>query len=766
MSIGSSSCLAEHVPTTLILEHHDSYTRNLLSLFNEIVKLDSGALWQASGWQDRVVVVNVDSISWTDFVINILPNIDCVILGPGPGSPHKKQDFSWPTRLIQQFGDELPIFGLCLGHQGLATTFGASVVKAAAPRHGQITQVRHTRDELFSGVPDEFNSVQYNSLTVDPTSLPAELAPIAWADNENQEEVLALRHRTKPLWGVQYHLESICSEHGARTLSNFLELALRHHRTSQTSKGTQRVLPRHVARLSTSLSSVRSTAASSQELPPAWRVETVALDDLAMLNPEQVFRRFVKGKSRLGEIWLDSARPSGKAQASHLIYPTATWSYSLSNKKVTIRDADSRSIEVTLGQDSSFFAYLDRAQKALKSRTSNTRAHAQTPPLGFVGYFGYEMREESMPLSRRADSENDQPPQSEFALASAVLTYDHERASWSASGLVKCEGFDESGLGNLAGFGLSAAEWNSWTTALSTTCQLEKGEIRSVPASSLAPTKPRVMRDRYIAAIEDAQSRIRSGDTYELCLTTQFRGTVSADVAHDPFDLYIKLRSGNPAPYSSYFRLPQSNLALLSSSPERFMQIDSSGRIEMKPIKGTVKRARDDPKEDERRRRALQADEKERAENLMIVDLSRNDLLASCEVDSVRVPNLMVVESYETVHQLVTSVVGTLKRGVGPVQAVEQAFPPGSMTGAPKLRSLKILHELEDSEPRGVYSGAFGYIAFDCTTDLSVVIRTLILRGEEMTLGAGGAITHLSDPEKEWEEVLVKVDAVIGRLGD
>lgn len=160
------------------------------------------------------------------FVLEILPHVACVILGPGPGSPHKTSDFSWPARLIEDFGDSLPIFGLCLGHQGLATTFGASVrsscslesylnslscspqvVRAAAPRHGQITHVRHSQDRLFAGIPSPYDAVQYNSLTVDASSLPTELEAIAWATNKGKEEILGLRHRAKPLWGVQYHPE-------------------------------------------------------------------------------------------------------------------------------------------------------------------------------------------------------------------------------------------------------------------------------------------------------------------------------------------------------------------------------------------------------------------------------------------------------------------------------------------------------------------------------------------------------------------------------
>jgi len=141
------------------------------------------------------------------FTTTILPLCGCVILGPGPGSPHRQADFSWPTRLIQTYGHHLPILGLCLGHQGLATAFGGRVGPAAAPRHGQLTRVRHTGEGLFEGIPAQFEVVQYNSLTVKEEGLPDGLEVVAWGDNQGREEVLALRHTDKPLWGVQFHPE-------------------------------------------------------------------------------------------------------------------------------------------------------------------------------------------------------------------------------------------------------------------------------------------------------------------------------------------------------------------------------------------------------------------------------------------------------------------------------------------------------------------------------------------------------------------------------
>ena len=276
-------------------------------------------------------------------------------------------------------------------------------------------------------------------------------------------------------------------------------------------------------------------------------------------------------------------------------------------------------------------------------------------------------------------------------------------------------------------------------------------ETEAVPVGRLPDV---AVPDEYAAAFAEVQEQLRAGNSYEVNLT--HRLTIESDL--DPVTAYLRLRALNPAPYAGFLR--HHGRCLLSSSPERYATIDRARTVETKPIKGTTPRGTT-PEEDERLRRRLATDPKFRAENLMIVDLLRNDIGMVAEPGTVEVPVLMEVESYPSVHQLVSTVRGRLREDVTTVGALRALFPAGSMTGAPKLRTMEVIQDVE-ATARGAYAGAFGWISGDGLADLGVVIRTLVTAGDgTWELGTGGGITVRSDADEEYAESRWKAERLL-----
>ena len=290
---------------------------------------------------------------------------------------------------------------------------------------------------------------------------------------------------------------------------------------------------------------------------------------------------------------------------------------------------------------------------------------------------------------------------------------------------------------------------------------LERGvrHLEGVATASECQTSP---PGAYAAAFERVQEHLHAGNSYEVNLT--HRLTRTADL--DPVTAYLRLRELNPAPYSGFLQhdVAGARAWLLSSSPERYALVTADRHLETKPIKGTTPRGRTS-EEDEAQRERLGREPKTRAENLMIVDLLRNDLSLVCDVGSVEVPALMQIETYESVHQLVSTVRGRLRDDVSTVAALRALFPAGSMTGAPKLRTMEVIEEVE-ATPRGAYAGAFGWISGDGPADLGVVIRSLLTDGSgSWVLGTGGGITVKSDVAEEWAESEWKAERLLRVFG-
>jgi para-aminobenzoate synthetase len=656
---------------TLLIDNYDSFTFNLFHLLGEV-----------NG--DEPVVVRNDELAWED-VAKLA--VDNVVISPGPGRPEHGRDVGVSLDVLERA--DVPVLGVCLGHQALAHVTGGLIDHAPEVMHGRLSEIRHDGRGLFAGIPQGFAAVRYHSLAVG--AVPERLRVTAWTPDE---VVMGLEHRSRPLWGVQFHPESISTEHGAALLRNFRNLT--HARGGRKRRAARPAGPRlHHRTLAT------------------W------------CDPEAVFVTLYGDRDHA--VWLDSARAEpGLARFSFIGAPDGPLG------QVVRYDVATGAL--TVNGEARHESVFDHCERELR------RLRADAPELpfdfacGFAGYFGYELKAEcGGTLVHRSPL-----PDAALVFCDRVIAFDHDERRVHL--LVLVDGTD-------------AEEW------------LADTERRLASLGEPPPPTPagrltfaaREGRAAYLANIAACLREIVEGETYEVCLTTQLH----SDGSIDPLAAYRALRARNPAPHAALLRL--GDISVLSSSPERFLRVDRERMVESKPIKGTAARAAH-PLEDAYRAAALRGDDKSRAENLMIADLVRNDLGRVCALGSVAVPSLMAVESYATVHQLVTTVRGRLRDDASAVDCIRAAFPGGSMTGAPKLRTMEIIDRLETG-PRGVYSGALGFLSVNGTADLSIVIRTLVASPGRLQIGSGGAIVAASDPDAEYDEMLLKARAVLAAVG-
>ncbi|MFG2819414.1 aminodeoxychorismate synthase component I [Kitasatospora sp. NPDC048365] len=681
---------------TLLVDNYDSFTYNLFHYLAEV------------NGEEPEVVVN-DDPAWQ---FDRLAEFDSVVLSPGPGSPERPSDFGICREILERGG--LPVLGVCLGHQGLAALHGGRVSRAPEPYHGRLSAVVHNGTDLFAGLPSPFEAVRYHSLTVDRLS--PELAATAWT---RDGVLMGLKHRQKPLWGVQFHPESIGGSYGHRLLENFRDLADEHnHRTGRTVRRTPRPQPEPEARFLPR----RRFKVLTRELATRWEDE-VAYDRLFRGGPFAY--------------WLDSSRPDDNQGRFSIMGDAAgplgrvatadAW-----NSTVVVRDQSGA--EVVSG---TFLDWLDQ----------DLRQHAVDIPelpfdfaLGWVGYLGYELK---------AECGGDRAHRSDLPDAALVF---------SARALVLDHATNTSYLLALAEEGEEAAA-EAWLRDASERLTESVGNRLRMAAQPMPLGRITMRHDReeYLGLVERCQEEIAAGETYEACLTNM----LEAPGRIDPWEGYRFLRRVSPAPFAALLQFGK--VQVLSSSPERFLRVDGERRAESRPIKGTRPRGATH-REDRALADDLISNEKDRAENLMIVDLVRNDLGRCAKVGTVEAEDVFRLETYAKAHQLVSTVRAVLRDGHSAVDCVRAAFPPGSMTGAPKRRTMQILDRLE-AGPRGVYSGAIGYFSLNGTADLSVVIRTAVVTPGRIRYGVGGAVIALSDAAAEFEETVVKAAPMLALTG-
>jgi para-aminobenzoate synthetase len=712
--------------STLLIDNYDSYTYNVFHLL-------------AAACGEEPIVVHNDMVSWKalsrwDF--------DAIVLSPGPGHPARWHDFGVCADILRS--SEVPVLGVCLGHQGLGHVLKATVTYAPTVMHGRLSPVKHSGEGLFEGIPQGFNVVRYHSLAVSG-SLGDEGREIAWTEDG---VVMGIEHAHRPMWGVQFHPESICTEHGHKLFENFYALAREHARPPGGRPLNRPSVPPRRCRKRSGENSEVSLQVRTIEGEP----QTEPLFEALFGDLEHAF-------------WLDSASTATKLGqrsflGSSLGRNRLVLEYDVDEGIVTRHDASGATKE-----NGSIFQVLERELELRSIEPPSEPARGLVG--GFVGYLGYECKADC----GASNTHKSDIPDAVQMLANRVIAVDHTTGRTYVMALCLGEEPDASQWLDQAERAvhdaLAVSDDDTLASARNVNPPIQRSDTNE--DSSIPPVifRPGRGRQQYLADIARCQSALAAGESYEVCLTDQ----IHTDASPDPWLLYRGLRRSNPAPFAAYLKLGE--VAIVSSSPERFLSVDRERKVMARPIKGTAPRS-PDPVEDEATRKELAEDEKTFAEHLMIVDLLRNDLGRVCEVDSVRVPELMVIEQYATVHQMISNVVGILEPGRSPVDCVRACFPGGSMTGAPKLRTMEIIDDIE-REARGVYSGAIGYFGADGVVDLSIVIRTIVIRpggdanragGDTniTTIGAGGAIVMQSDPEDEFAEILLKARAPMAAI--
>lgn len=666
---------------TLLVDNHDSFTFNLFHLIARV-----------NGMEPRVVrndELTFEALAPFDF--------DNVVISPGPGHPEVAADFGISHELILRA--EVPVLGVCLGHQGIASAFGAKVRHAPAVMHGRTSRIRHSGTGLFEDIAQDFRAVRYHSLHVE-LPLPDALEATAWSDDD---VLMALRHRERPLFGVQFHPESILSEHGARLFENFCALTPRRFRPPLRTR------------------------------PPPTRprsgLELVHREFPTRAGAEQIFTELVS--KHPDAFWLDGAVAFLGGERGPL------------GMRIEARAGAQTEVHDETGSHT----VAESAWEVMRQVLAERRLPSTLPfelNGGFVGYVGYEAKSTLGARTRHVSP----LPDFHFVFADRLIALDHQTHRTHVFALCRPgeralgEAWVEATCGALAALGPPQEPLRGSREALVTF------RFRRAPSG-------------YLADIDTVLAAIREGETYEVCLTNM----LEADVHLAPLDFYRALRAINPAPHSAFLRV--GDVGVACSSPEQFLRISAAGSVESRPIKGTRPRGAT-PSEDFRLRTELAASEKDRSENLMVVDLVRHDLGRVCAVGTVEVPELMKVETFPHVHQLISTVRGQLAPDRDAIDAFRAAFPGGSMTGAPKERTMDLLDRLETG-PRGVYSGALGYFACSGAADFNIVIRTAVVEPRRVSIGVGGAIVALSDPQMELEELLVKarplLRAVCTQLG-
>lgn len=830
----------------LFLDAYDSFTNNIVSLLKDALGND---VQVHVIHMDLRTLHSDPTPDWTtEQFYERLPAFDAVVCGPGPGSPLCAEDVGAFRHLWDlPRASAIPVFGICLGFQSLVEHFGGRIRKLRRGLHGMVRPIDHKGLEprsgyadIFQGIP-AFNATLYHSLCADvgqddvpdvqwktqkwqAPAVAQNLVPLAWVtekENDDERVLMGVRHANMPFWGVQCHPESICTDslavHGL--LRNWFDQATKWNEIHGRKQQAWNLPLVHSASLSAaSLGTTSSTRGPSERDLAAARWSNLLRSGLASVGtkPGYLCRRIklpdgvetadvaeILGQGESEAIILDSSSakngdPLARNSIIALDVDRATrLEYHVRDDYATFRRPASAALpeevqEIPLdGTEDDPMAVYQIMSEYWKARKLDSTHNDGLPAFkgGFMGFVTYEMGLSTLSPGAVSAHRGHRRPDLVMAWIANSVVLDHK----AGVAYVQCLTTDEcdgSWVDGVVDKLRNASTWRnpgSSRAVSSPKATLTPEElwtdVKNGGSDRLDITVPD--SEKYEDDVRHCQYAIKEGHTYELCLTAQTTMTrapvANNDKERSPWEMYRTLRSRQPAPFGSFTRL--GGATIVSCSPERFLSTDREGLCAMRPMKGTVRKgpACSTLAEAEK----ILHIPKEEAENLMIVDLVRHDLYGVCGPQNVTVPDLLKVEEYATVFQMVTAVHGQLPQdaddpnALNGIDVLAATLPPGSMTGAPKKRSCELLRVIEPGE-RSVYSGVVGYFDAQGQGDWSVTIRTMFHWDDEMApaedgeeedrevwrIGAGGAVTILSTPQGEREEMFTKLFGPLGTFRD
>ncbi len=750
----------------LILDNYDSFTFNLYQYFGQL------------GEHIEVLRPDVCTISR---IKNLQPEL--IVISPGPCSPNEAV---LATDVIKHFQGKIPILGICLGHQAIGQVFGAKVIRANTPVHGKVSKINHDETGIFQGVPNPLQVTRYHSLALQKDTIPDDFIISAVTEDG---QVMGIRHCTLPIEGVQFHPEAILTQYGLQLLASAIRDARKwieqnhkqnhkqNHRYSYQSVHDQ--TQNHDLKLTNILSDQKIKTKETvegfiqeQHLEPTidmnerkvisdhgvWQIRPLAVvltpNGEEAVYPHQFMQVFKEADL---PFFLDSG--SGYNTLGRYSYLGAYPFICVSayQEHYTIRS--------THHEESMTFQYGENALAVLDKYLNQFKVSEPSPfPFcgGAVGFFSYDLKDEIEKLPPVEKDKNDLLPLWRLAWYDGVVIYDHEtQRYWLAACGMKDDGECDpelakkrlESLANIINDFLTSSKFLPGRISPSPSLS-ERCNSMSLPFALVGKSKP---KEEYLSDLQKVIDYIYAGDIYQVNLSQRFHMKYEGD----SWELYTLLHNKNTAPFAAF--LPYQDFQILSSSPERFIRITPDGTIQTRPIKGTRPRGKDS-EEDNRMAAELYNSEKDKAELTMIVDLERNDLGRICDFGTVLTRQLISLEKYPTVWHLAATIEGRLKKELKPSELLKAIFPGGSITGAPKIRAMEIIDELEPYK-RGIYTGSIGYIGFDGSWDLNIVIRTILLKAGTAYVHAGGGIVADSIPQQEYEETIHKAGRLLEILG-